>query len=515
MECLYLFDIFSRKPKLRINGQTRLRSAYVSILGIFVVLGFIIVSTILTYSILIKKTFNIIENRNSKTFSNYTFNNEIPISTFVTDNLGIELKDHNRIINTKLKYFQFYANSIDQTTNLITTDIPEVNCTYKKLEGDIVDKYENIFNFTKTMTCFDLKPYNVNIFGEHSPGIPHGFLVVFLNQCVNNTKVNDCLPQKEIDRRLSEVKLSIIFPNVDIDNNLPNPFVKFTDGKVFRFSNSLKTRYEFELETIDFLSDEGLFFEEIVTHSTYQVGGYEMIQNLALGSAFYPGTFGNINFMGTGKKKIIQRSYLKIHSIIPYLVSIYHISMILFKLIVNYFGGGRLDEFLFFKLFGKDEFNKFTKKTQELKYEDLFNKIPNEEQGSEILNQERIDGNENEEKRNDGSPVNYENFEAKKKTNEINFLGASFQNEKEMVDVNSENNKFKKAKSEKRKLKNNFFPNEEQKNQGNCRKESKNQSVILKENSIRDNSNDIILGTKKIRNLYRRRNLQEQEKEKQ
>ena len=547
MQWLYFFDIFSRKPKLKIKGQNRLQSIYVSILGIFVLFGFLIVASILTHNVVIKKTFNIIENSNSKTFSNYTFDTEILLSAVVSDLMGAELKNYSQIVEVKLKYFQFYIDSINYTT--ITTDIPRVNCTYKKLQGDIFDTYEKLFEVSKTLECFDLKPYNVNIFGEHSPGIPHGFLVFYLNQCTNTTEKNDCLPQKELDKQLKEIKMSVIFPNIDIDNRLSNPFVKFTDGKVFRFSNTLRTRYEFELETVDFLSDEGLIFEDVITHSTYQVGKYETLQYLSLGNRFYPGTFGNINFFGTGRKKTIQRSYIKIHSILPYLVSIYHIALILIKLIVNYFGGDSIDEYLFSSLIKNEDYEKFSEIKREIKYEDLFEKIqkPNEDQEHENLNfianpnRESMDYNHYEEKIEGG--IFNENYSAKKKTNEINFQHSSFQNNnsssqkhdfssqknnslsqknnKELEEINGEKFNSKRKNSKKNTLRNNFFPNEEEKIQENQyqkieenheKKDSKNQSEVSKQNKKIDNSNDIILGTKKILNLYEiRKNQKEKE----
>ena len=82
MSFLYFFDIFSRKPRLKINGNTRLSSKVVAIFGIFMLAGFIGIIAYLSSVVINKTTFNIIENTYSKTFNNITLDNENPISFY-------------------------------------------------------------------------------------------------------------------------------------------------------------------------------------------------------------------------------------------------------------------------------------------------------------------------------------------------------------------------------------------------------------------------------------------------
>jgi hypothetical protein len=82
MSFLYFFDIFSRKPRLKINGNTRLSSKVVAIFGIFMLAGFIAIIAYLSSVVINKTTFNIIENTYSKTFNNITLDNENPISFY-------------------------------------------------------------------------------------------------------------------------------------------------------------------------------------------------------------------------------------------------------------------------------------------------------------------------------------------------------------------------------------------------------------------------------------------------
>jgi hypothetical protein len=351
------------------------------------------------------------------------------------------------------------------------------------------------------MKCFDLKPYNISIFGDNDPTSPQGSLVFNVNQCVNTTKNNNtCLPQDEIDKRLREVKLSLFYPNLDIDTNLVNPFIKYTNGKVYRLTNTLKTKYFLELDNIEFLSDEGLVFDEIVKLNGYQIGEPTFFQNLKLGSSLYPGSFGSVGFYGSGRKKIYRRSYLKFHSIFPYLIGIYQISVLLFKIFANYFGGGRMDEFIFSKIFEKVEFDKFKKANRQILYDDLFKKIPNENSSSENIDSNFQKENliENEIPNSNSSKIkdlsksnpnscspsfNYKNKEKKEDENEINI----------------ENSFRRKEKNSKLKI-NNFLQNQENKKKRKERGQENNfqnivsnleskKSYIEKENELERQNN--------------------------
>jgi hypothetical protein len=454
MSFLYSFDIFSRKPRLKINGNTRLSSKVVAIFGILLLAGFVAIIAYLSSEVLNKKTFNIIENTYSKTFNNITLDYENPISFTLTDIQGNEIINYERIFDMKLKHFDVFTKStLNSTGNIIITNIERSKCTYKKLPGDVIQRYEEIYRaYNKSMHCFDLKPYNISIFGEDSPS-PHGFLLLYINQCRNTTKNSNCLPQADLDRILSEVKVSFIFPNFDTNNELSNPFIKYSDGRILRFSNSLKTRYIFEIENLEFLSDEGLIFEDIVKSEAYHIKETSIFQNLALGNMIYSGTFGNINIYGSGKKKVYQRRFIKFHAILPYIISIYQITILIFKLLVDYFGGGKLEEYLFSNLIEKEEFDKFKVTERLIIYDDLFKKK---------LNEESKNLDSNSEEKFDEPKIEYFNeftpkFLKNKKRKSEEFIDQSINCHREIVDNNNEFDEFKCINQNNEILKNNFF----------------------------------------------------------
>jgi hypothetical protein len=304
------------------------------------------------------------------------------------------------------------------------------------------------------------------------------------------------LPQNEIDKRLKETKLFLSYQNSDVDTSRENPFIKYSNGKIFRLTNTLKTIYFLELDTLEFISDEGLIFDEYISYNSYQIGEATIMQNLGLGSAIYPGTFGSVGFYASGRKKIYQRSYLKFHSIFPYLVGIYQISILLFKLFTNYFDGGRLNDFLFSRIIEEKEYEKFKSFKRSLLYDDLFKKIPNSnENENEIGN---INENENEvDIRNSNSniisnlnsnsnsklnenenpnEIQHKNIEAElsiscsnnnqgiikiHKTNNYSSFSYFPENRKKENNIPDNSKKKKENECSKKKLRNNFFPKQE------------------------------------------------------
>jgi len=140
------------------------------------------------------------------------------------------------------------------------TEIKNSTCDYKKLEGDDNDVI-NLFKNFKNIQCFHIKPYNLSIIGsENKPANPQGSLHFYLNMCTNSTEKTNCLPKEEIKIKMGEIKVSVNFPNKEIDKDLNNPFIDFTDGKILRFSSTLMTKYTFEVDALEFYSNDGFYF---------------------------------------------------------------------------------------------------------------------------------------------------------------------------------------------------------------------------------------------------------------
>jgi hypothetical protein len=175
-----LFDLFSQKTALKIDGEPKVKNIFIAILGLFVLICVLIVSIILFLDIFYKSTISIIQNTVSNKFNKVTLDSSTPISIVLNNNFLKEFIDHDRIFQIEARYSTYFPNYfINPKSNLKIIDINSTKCQYKRLEGDQESKYENIYKIYKKMKCFDLKPYKINIFGDENPGLPQGLLHFF------------------------------------------------------------------------------------------------------------------------------------------------------------------------------------------------------------------------------------------------------------------------------------------------------------------------------------------------
>lgn len=180
MDTLLFFDLFSQKPTLKINGKPKLKNKYVAILGIFVLIGVIILSIILSLDILSKNSLTVMQNISSNKFVNITLDSSLPIAIIITNNIGREIPDADRVYEINSIYTSYKPeNFTHPNTNFRSHYINNTECKYKRLEGGKDDKFENLYKISKSMKCFDLKPYNVSIYRNENPGLPQAYLQFF------------------------------------------------------------------------------------------------------------------------------------------------------------------------------------------------------------------------------------------------------------------------------------------------------------------------------------------------
>jgi hypothetical protein len=499
---------------MKINGEPKVKNIYVAVLGLFVLIGIIIISIILSFDIFDKNTINVIQNTVSNKFTNITLDTSNQISMFLTNNLGEELEDSDRIFQIEARYFTYFPsnNATSTTRNLKFMTINSTKCEYKRLDGDKEDIFRIAFIKMKSLKCFDLKSYNLHLFGNENPGLPLSNLQFYLNKCTNTTTKTDCLPQKEIDRKLSGVRMSFIFPNKEIDNLSTNPIINFTDGKTFRFASSIKTKYFLELDEINLSLDEGLFFKSIKNEKSYIIENISNFQDLSIGGQLFPTNFGIVSFKCSGKKKFYKRTYQKIESLFPLYYTIYYFSVLFFKILVKFLLKGNLEEFLFYKIFDIETFSKIKKLNNKLKYENLFTK--NSSLNNDIFDINKINNNNiNILNRNiNNNNNNQYNIEENNNNynNNHNNIDDNNDNNHNNIDDNNDNNDNKKiypsvdmnspSRKSNEQINNNMIENEiitlkpPNKNLLNIRNFSFNnkrkKNNILNNNNI-DNSNNI------------------------
>jgi hypothetical protein len=425
---------------MKIDGELKIKNMYVAILGLLVMIGVLICIIILTLDIFNKRTMNIIQNTVSNKLNNITLDTSNPISIIVTNNLGMEYNEADRIYDIQARYVTYIPSNIQNPMeNLKIKEINSTKCQYKKLEGDQELLYGNVFKMFNSIKCFDLKPYNMHIFGDENPGLPQGILQFFLNKCTNTTTKNNCLPQNEIDKKLSSVKMSFIFPNKDIDNLLTNPIINFTDGIILRFASSIDTKYFLEFDELNFSLDEGLFFESMNYKKSYKIEKMSVFQDNNVGGDLFPGSFGLVVLKCSGKQINYKRTYKKFESLFPLFYTIYYFTVLFFKILVKFLLKGNLEELLFYKIFDNDTFSKIKNLNNKLRYEDLFFK--NTINNSSIFMMRKKKNNNKNENENDNNNNNndYDNYNDNNKDNSFNKLKNNLIGENDNINNNIDN----------------------------------------------------------------------------
>ena len=226
MECIKFLDLLTDKLQIKIDGNSKKTNIYSSLLGLFVLLGLIIYTLLRSLDILNKTSMYIIENNTFKNYNDLLIHTKKPFALIVTDNLGYEFDNADRIYEIKAKYFDYYPKNKSQDQNVKMIDLKNTTCKDLYSDGDN-DDIKNLYIF-QNIKCFDTKQYNISIFGsENQPVSPHSSLHFYLNMCTNSTVKNDCLPREEIQKKMAAVKLTIYFSNKQLDKKSKNPFFDF------------------------------------------------------------------------------------------------------------------------------------------------------------------------------------------------------------------------------------------------------------------------------------------------
>ena len=136
-----------------------------------------------------------------------------------------------------------------------------------------------------------------------------------LKKCQNSTELNktDCYPEEEINKRLSQAFVSILFIDNEINSeDYQNPISPFLNMKILPITTSLFKNYFLEFSDIRYKSDDNLFFNSFEETQTYKLSEINENVDLRGDNTLFKGNFNQINFIMADETKIITRIYEKI-----------------------------------------------------------------------------------------------------------------------------------------------------------------------------------------------------------
>ena len=359
MKHLTILDRFSKQPNLLINGHRRNFNRCGILFGVILYIGILLGILIATLIILEKKKLNMLYNIESQ-YNNFIEFNDVQFSLIVTNNNGLEMENNHRLYDLKCNFFDYKIQN--NTPKLTVKPINLKECRDS--------------SFKNSRHCLNFKENNITIYGNDRNSIKSfSFVNFYVNKCMNTTTKKDCLPNEIIEKELSSIKVSMNIGDYDVNTlNQNDPFLAVKRTYVIDLSASIHSKHFFEINNIEFFSDDGIMFENIKKYSGYRVASENQSVKLDLGNSFFPTTFGAISLRGSGYKEIYYRSYQKITDLIPHIISFYQIYLIVAKVIIIFFTSGSLEESFFSLIFNLKELEEFKVTNEKISYKDILRK---------------------------------------------------------------------------------------------------------------------------------------------
>ena len=170
MKLLFLFDLFSQTPSLKVNGGNSPQTIFGSIIGLASIITLIFGMIYILYDYYSQLSYN---------FSSYTDNSIIPDIDFkkfrmgfvVTDSLGNPVPNLDRLFSIKATHWDIYFNTNTSSVEIKISDIPKIKCS-NYAENDpifkVINSTLNTYGKTHGMECLDFEAIDKNLTGIYN-----------------------------------------------------------------------------------------------------------------------------------------------------------------------------------------------------------------------------------------------------------------------------------------------------------------------------------------------------------
>ena len=364
------FDILGSKPELKINGNSR----YITNIGILMGLISVFFTLILSISYILdvfsRTKFSIIYNFVNRIQPNVKLNKN-QISLLLIDALGREIIDYDRVFNFNVKFWKIQvpknttATSTNSTnvTNFIPVntiiDLPLRNCS--DVNYTFYNNFYVLFSkIYKSGLCVDFSSFNDTLFGEYGSTYGYSTLNIYINKCVNNTRINktNCLPIEVIDKKLAQTYMNLVSIENDVDSeNFTNPIMSYTKNELLPISSTIFKNYFKDLNSVTFDSDDGMLLDNLNTYESYRTDKISESVDLRGSNTLFPGTFSQIIFRCSGKTEIYSRTYIKFPETFAKIGGILQAFVIFGKVFVLIWSKNNMLSYLILHIFENKEIN--------------------------------------------------------------------------------------------------------------------------------------------------------------
>ncbi len=303
-------DVIGPLPTLRVQSKTRYKTALGGILSILAILSVLGLSGYFITDTINRDTMNVIftDRKNQ----NPTFNF---FDTFVMfDMVDYLNRPHPNILSivTPRIILRTWAPAEQK---MYEKSLP-LNSNCEKAYGNIWPQFAGLNTVPYQQLCFDHTKTDIPDFELTPLGIPSGFNYTSLQiwKCDNKTSDIPCASDEEIEAFLSFSYMGLRTINYAIENdNVTDVNQPYTETMVFEFSSDLYRRYDIQFNKIEYTTDTGYVFEELVTKKFAITGEKKTIVSI---NPPLPGVVGEFFFYMSNARRDYKRSYMTCQSFV-------------------------------------------------------------------------------------------------------------------------------------------------------------------------------------------------------
>ncbi len=341
---LKFLDNSSKKPRIKVNGDSRYHTNLSIIFSLFSTLSIIVITCIFMYDWLSKNKINLVYNLDNRKYPNISLAGK-HMGLIVTDIFGQDIPEPSRIfnikfiiywkimfpafsaegsdnVNSKNTYPDLQINNSANVTNVnsnkpvaLTTNIKPNDC---KIIEQINPGFAESNKFYSNKVCLDFGANNITLDGKYGSIQGYSFLTIYLNRCVNSTEnKNSCMPQAYIDKILALAGLSIFTTEYDLNpEEYESPFQEYHNMDHLQISSSIFKKFEKKYNKIILNYDKGLFTPDIQTVEAYRTESIVESVDLRGENTIVPGLFNQVMLLGSGKNEVFNISFMKLPQVL-------------------------------------------------------------------------------------------------------------------------------------------------------------------------------------------------------
>ena len=308
------FDFISHKAQFTFNelGDIRIKTVVGGLLCLFSIIISLSFIFYLFYKLIFKEDASIIFSTEKDNKINLLYSYKLPFMLRLSDTYSIPLLQNNLYNISLLVWYTRYDNK----TNRYIQDFNQIiveKCNIEKHFSDYKDLFYNTIDL-ENYYCPRIREKNQSLSGIYGENKPFSYYLFYFSKCVNNTNENEnnCLPDSEIEKLLSDCYLDIKYVTY-LDPKKSNYGEIIIKSDRFLVSSTIYKRIWLYFNYVRYKIDHGIFFPSYINNEYHQYENSRIdidLRNKSLNDI--EGTFLTVTILTSGNIYNYKKRYLKI-----------------------------------------------------------------------------------------------------------------------------------------------------------------------------------------------------------